>query len=94
MSRFKLHTICQPITYLSGHGIIVKIENVPEHRQGMLGEKLYTLMTDFGNVFKLTQQELDNNYKPLYHEQDVVQRFERQQELLNSNFKKYVLEEM
>lgn len=71
----------------TGCGIIVDVEIVPEKRQSLYGSKenkLYTVMTDFGNTFKLTVEELEGAYVATRKEGDPKGRFERQQKLLKT----------
>ena len=71
----------------TGCGIIVDVETIPEKRKGLCGSKenkLYTVMTDFGNTFKLTVEELEGAYVAIRKEVDPKGRFERQQKLLKT----------
>jgi hypothetical protein len=73
----------------TGCGIIVDVEDVPEKRKGMLGDKLYTVLTDFGNTFKMTIYELESVYVATRKEDDPQARYIRQQELLKEAWGKW-----
>lgn len=88
----KLYTTLQPKTGHTGCGIIVKVERTPESRQGLYNSKenkLYTVLTDFGNTFILTLEELETAYTITGVEKDPKRRFMRQQELLREAWDKY-----
>uniref|UniRef100_A0AB39AJW4 Uncharacterized protein n=1 Tax=Vibrio phage P018-4 TaxID=3229728 RepID=A0AB39AJW4_9CAUD len=76
----------------TGCGIIVDVETIPEKRQGLYDSKenkLYTVMTDFGNTFKLTLEELESTYVATRKESAPKGRFKRQQELLKTAWDKW-----
>jgi hypothetical protein len=73
----------------TGCGIIVNVEDVPDHRKSMLGDKLYTVLTDFGNTFKMTIYELESAYVATRKEDDPQARYMRQQELLKEAWGKW-----
>lgn len=80
----------------TGHGIIVAVESIPEKRGSMYNTKesnLYVVMTDFGNLMRLTIEELESAYIPRFLEKDPKARFERQQELLREAYECYFMEE-
>ncbi len=77
----------------TGCGIIVDIVEVPEPRYGYYESatdgKLYTVMTDFGNTYTLTLQDLVENYDVGRVEKYPAARIARQQELLDEAYCKY-----
>lgn len=74
-------------------GIIVKVENDTSPMWaavfGVATIKLYHVLTDFGNIIKLTESEMDSNYYYTFKEEDPLERFERQQELLREAYAEY-----
>lgn len=70
----------------TGCGIIVDVVDIPDHRNGYYhgatDGKLYTVLTDFGNTFIGTLQEMLGSYEVVKVEADPVARLERQRELL------------
>lgn len=93
--NFSLHVTVQPIAGHTGCGIIMEITDIPEHRLGLYSEdgsvdKLYTVVTDFGNSVVMTYSEMKSAYVPVRYETDILGRFNRQQELLQSFKEKYL----
>lgn len=89
---FQLYTTLQPKAGHTGCGMIVKVEDILESRQGLYNSKenkLYTVLTDFGNTFILTVEELETAYTITGIEKDPQSRFMRQQELLREAWGKY-----
>lgn len=89
---FQLYTTLQPKGDYSGCGMIVQVQDVPESRQGLYNSKenkLYTVLTDFGNTFTLTVEELETAYIVTGVEKDPQSRFMRQQELLREAWETY-----
>lgn len=73
----------------------MEIVYIPEHRLGLYSEdgsvdKLYTVVTDFGNSVVMTHSEMKSSYVPVRHETDILGRFNRQQVLLQSFKEKYL----
>lgn len=90
--KFELHTTLQPKHGYTGCGIIVEVISILESRQGLYNSKenkLYTVLTDFGNTFVLTVEELETAYTITGVEKDPQGRFIRQQELLREAWDKY-----
>ncbi len=80
----------------TGHGIIVDVVPMELGMQEMLHSEdpnLYLVMTDFGNVMRLTIEELEEAYLPRFLEKEPKARFERQQELLREAYEQYFIEE-
>lgn len=77
-----LYSCWQPTSDITGCGIVVKIEEVD-------GNKIYHFLTDFGNVVERTSEHLFNNYSYKMVEQDPIERYERQKELLLEAYSKY-----
>lgn len=83
----KLYSCWRPTTGMTGCGVVLRIdEETP--RWG----KLYHFVTDFGNVCILTFDELFNNYQCIGIEENIKDRYARQQELLKEIYEEYLLE--
>lgn len=76
----------------TGCGIIVDVIDLPDYfpPESSKMDKLFVIMTDFGNTFKFTIEELEDNYVAVRKELEPKARFERQQELLNEAFEMYI----
>ena len=82
---FRLYMTLQPNeTQRTGCGIIVKVEDNPwkDKVDFECGDKLYTVLTDFGNVMKLTDSEIHSAYDSVRIETDPQGRYNRQMDLL------------
>jgi len=89
--NFQLHTTLQPKSCHTGCGMIVEISKLPDYfpEGSSKGDKLYTVLTDFGNTFKMTIEELETAYTITGAEKDPQSRFMRQQELLRDAWDRY-----
>lgn len=75
----QLYSVVQCRTGMIGCGIIVNVQPIPEKRYDMyLTSCIYTLVTDFGNVVSLTQEELDANYTFICVEGNPLARWDKQ----------------
>lgn len=81
MSDYKVGSCVYSTTNLTGYGIVISIKENSEDKKGILGEYQYEILTDFGNILKLTYEEINNNYK-VVREDNIRERFIRQKELL------------
>lgn len=80
---------------VTGCGIIVDVETIPEKIQGFYGtkeNKLYTVLTDFGNTFYLTPEEMESAYVAMRKEENPQERYKRQQELLKDAWERWFKE--
>ena len=80
---------------VTGCGIIVDVLDIPEKRKGFYGAKenrLYTVMTDFGNTFTFTKEEMESAYVATRKEENPQERYKRQQELLKDAWGKWFKE--
>lgn len=79
---------------LTGHGIILDIVPMTAAQLSWFvnheDKNMYHIMTDFGNIVKLTYTELSTHYVPCFVEDDPVGRFQRQQYLLQESFNMYL----
>lgn len=83
----------QPKEGHTGCAIILKEENTHKDLVDKgLSEKSYLVQTDFGNVFKMTEEEVNTSYTVTRIENDPIGRFIRQKELLDDVFEKYYSE--
>ena len=95
--QFGLHVCVHPINDATGCGIIVKVEPMSEEMLAMMerskfdttDKNLYTVLTDFGNEFRLTREELETMYRPTKVELDLEARFLRQVENISEALRKY-----
>lgn len=80
----QLYSVVQCNTGMTGCGIIVNVQPIPEKRYDMyLTSCIYTLVTDFGNVVSLTQEELDANYTFICVEDNPLVRWNKQIDNIN-----------
>ncbi len=82
MSDYKVGSCVYSTTNLTGCGIVISIKENPEYKKDILGKYQYEILTDFGNIIKLTYEEIDNNYE-VVREDNIRERLIRQKELLS-----------
>jgi|TARA_A100001391_G_C4916848_1_gene238038 predicted regulator of Ras-like GTPase activity (Roadblock/LC7/MglB family) len=82
LSDVKVGSCVYSHTNLTGYGIIVEIKKNSEEYSHILGEHQYVILTDFGNIVRLTLDELENNYTHIRYD-NIRERFLRQKELLH-----------
>lgn len=70
--------------YFTGCGIIVDVEIIPEGQQEEFygSGRMFTLLTDFGNTGKLTEDEMGSMYVPVRLCRDPLGRLKQQQDNL------------
>tara|TARA_R100000541_G_C1897352_1_gene84022 strand:- start:65020 stop:65307 length:288 start_codon:yes stop_codon:yes gene_type:complete len=78
---YKVGSCVCSTTNLTGCGIVIAIKENSEDKKNILGEYQYQILTDFGNIIKLTYEEINNNYE-VVREDNIRERFIRQKELL------------
>ena len=89
--EIKLNSCWSCTTGMTGSGIVLKIRDVPPEKVEMYScDKLFHFITDFGNVVVLTEGELLSNYEFSHVEEDIIGRFERQQDLLKQVYADYL----
>ena len=71
----------EPIDNLTGCGIIINIKDNSENKIPMRGKYTFQVLTDFGNIINLSEQEKEGHYRQIRGD-DIKERFLRQQELL------------
>jgi len=69
---------------LTGCGIIVGVEIIPDSEQEKFygSNRMFTLLTDFGNTVKLTEGEIDSMYVPVRLCRDPLGRLKKHQDNL------------
>lgn len=72
------------IPCLTGCGIIVDVDIIPESQQEKFygSKRMFTLLTDFGNTMKLTEDEIECLYEPVRLCRDPLGRLKQQQDNL------------
>lgn len=94
---YKVGDVLYPTnTYMKmGMSIVMDVKELKElYKKGTINffdekEKVYILITDFGNEVRLTEKELSDNFDILYHCEDVKERMIIQLENLRKVLEKY-----